>query len=118
MRVSADVPLPQDELETLRGRPPVSGVAALRVHVRDKLHWYLAVLLFVAFLTAWQMIAALGICLPYVFVSRAMTPPDGAETGLEAHYLKSRVPIWFWSGPLKSVRILFTRSLALAKCSG
>lgn len=42
---------------------------------------------------AWQMIAALGICLPYVFVSRAMTPPDGDESGLEAHYLKSRVPI-------------------------
>ena len=42
---------------------------------------------------AWQMIAALGICLPYVFVSRAMTPPEGDTTGLEAHYLKSRVPI-------------------------
>ena len=42
---------------------------------------------------AWQMIAALGICLPYVFVSRAMTPPDGDTTGLEVHYLKSRVPI-------------------------
>jgi NitT/TauT family transport system permease protein len=61
MRVSADVPLRQDELETLRGRPQVSGFAALRVHVRDKLHWYLAVLLFVAFLTAWQMIAAYGL---------------------------------------------------------
>ncbi len=42
---------------------------------------------------AWQMIAALGICLPYVFVSRAMTPPDGEKIGLEEHYLKSRVPI-------------------------
>lgn len=42
---------------------------------------------------AWQMIAALAICLPYVFVSRAMTPPDGVKTGLEAHYLESRVPI-------------------------
>ena len=42
---------------------------------------------------AWQMIAALGICLPYVFVSRAMTPPEGDDAGLEAHYLKSRVPI-------------------------
>lgn len=42
---------------------------------------------------AWQMIAALGICLPYVFVSRAMTPPDDENIGLEAHYLKSRVPI-------------------------
>ena len=42
---------------------------------------------------AWQMIAALGICLPYVFVSRAMTPPEGEEIGLEEHYLKSRMPI-------------------------
>lgn len=42
---------------------------------------------------AWQMIAALGICLPYVFVSRAMTPPEGVHVGLEEHYLKSRVPI-------------------------
>lgn len=44
---------------------------------------------------AWQMIAALGICLPYVFVSRAMTPPDGDKIGLEDHYLRSRVPILF-----------------------
>jgi hypothetical protein len=43
--------------------------------------------------TSWQMIAALGICLPYVFVSRAMTPPEGSGLGLEDHYLKSRVPI-------------------------
>ena len=42
---------------------------------------------------AWQMIAALGICLPYVFISRAMTPPEGAETALEDHYLKGRIPI-------------------------
>lgn len=42
---------------------------------------------------AWQMIAALGICLPYVFVSRAMTPPEGSTIGLEDHYLKSRFPI-------------------------
>ena len=42
---------------------------------------------------AWQMIAALGICLPYVFVSRAMTPPDGVKISLEDHYLKSRIPI-------------------------
>ena len=42
---------------------------------------------------AWQMIAALFICLPYVFVSRAMTPPDNSNIGLEDHYLKSRVPI-------------------------
>lgn len=41
----------------------------------------------------WQMIAALGICLPYVFVSRAMTPPEDSRIGLEEHYLKSRVPI-------------------------
>ena len=42
---------------------------------------------------AWQMIAALFICLPYVFVSRAMTPPENSDIGLEDHYLKSRVPI-------------------------
>lgn len=42
---------------------------------------------------AWQMIAALGICLPYVFVSRAMTPPDGEKIPLEDHYLRSRIPI-------------------------
>lgn len=42
---------------------------------------------------SWQMIAALAICLPYVFVSRAMTPPDGSTLGLEDHYLNSRVPI-------------------------
>ena len=42
---------------------------------------------------AWQMIAALGICLPYVFISRAMTPPDGSKLSLEDHYLKGRVPI-------------------------
>lgn len=42
---------------------------------------------------AWQMIAALGICLPYVFVSRAMTPPEGDNGGLEAHYLRNRLPI-------------------------
>lgn len=44
---------------------------------------------------AWQMVAALGICLPYVFVSRAMTPPDDVKIGLEEHYLNSRVPILF-----------------------
>jgi len=42
---------------------------------------------------AWQMIAALFICLPYVFVSRAMTPPENSDIGLEDHYQKSRVPI-------------------------
>jgi len=42
---------------------------------------------------AWQMIAALGICLPYVFVSRAMTPPDGSKISLEGHYLGDRLPI-------------------------
>ena len=42
---------------------------------------------------AWQMIAALGICLPYVFVSRAMTPPDDVKIGLEDHFLRNRVPI-------------------------
>ena len=42
---------------------------------------------------AWQMIAALFICLPYVFVSRAMTPPDNSNLGLEEHFLKSRIAI-------------------------
>lgn len=42
---------------------------------------------------AWQMIAALAICLPYVFISRAMTPPEGSQISLEAHYLKGRLPI-------------------------
>jgi len=41
----------------------------------------------------WQMIAALGISLPYVFVSRAMSPPEGATITLEDHYLRSRIPI-------------------------
>ena len=39
---------------------------------------------------AWQMIAALFICLPYVFVSRTMTPPDNSNIGLEDHYLRSK----------------------------
>ena len=41
----------------------------------------------------WQMLAAIGISLPYVFVSRAMSPPEGATITLEDHYLRSRVPI-------------------------
>ncbi|MES2001703.1 MAG: hypothetical protein V4444_05265 [Pseudomonadota bacterium] len=41
----------------------------------------------------WQMLAALGISLPYVFVSRAMSPPEGATISLEDHYLRSRIPI-------------------------
>jgi hypothetical protein len=41
---------------------------------------------------AWQMIAAAGIALPYVFISRAMFPGAGQETerSLEEHYLKHR----------------------------
>jgi NitT/TauT family transport system permease protein len=65
MRVSADVPVPPeglaDELELLRSRPQPVGVAALRAHLHDKLHWYLSALLFGAFLTAWQLIAAYGL---------------------------------------------------------
>jgi NitT/TauT family transport system permease protein len=61
MRLPADVPLRSDELEALRSRPQPGGLIALRLHLRDKLHWYLAVLLFGVFLTAWQLIAAYGI---------------------------------------------------------
>lgn len=43
--------------------------------------------------SSWQMIAALGICLPYVFVSRAIVPADEDKIGLEDHYLKSKLPI-------------------------
>ncbi|MGH6658686.1 MAG: hypothetical protein ACREBP_04130 [Sphingomicrobium sp.] len=42
---------------------------------------------------AWQMLAALGISLPYVFVSRAMNPPEGSKEPIEDHYLRSRLPI-------------------------
>jgi NitT/TauT family transport system permease protein len=38
-----------------------TGIAALRVHMHEKLHWYLAVLLFGVLLTAWQCISAFGI---------------------------------------------------------
>lgn len=41
----------------------------------------------------WQMIAAAGIALPYVFISRAMFPSDDdpcAEKSLERHYLNHR----------------------------
>ncbi len=43
----------------------------------------------------WQMLAAAGIALPYVFVSRAMFPGDetNPERSLEQHYLKHRVLI-------------------------
>ena len=39
---------------------------------------------------AWQMLAAVAIALPYVFISRAMFPGAGeeAEASLEEHYLK------------------------------
>jgi hypothetical protein len=45
--------------------------------------------------TAWQMVAAAGVALPYVFVSRAMFPgqENQPERSLEEHYLKHRVLI-------------------------
>jgi hypothetical protein len=46
-------------------------------------------------LNGWQMLAAAGISLPYVFVSRAMFPGQEREpeSSLEDHYLKHRVLI-------------------------
>jgi hypothetical protein len=46
-------------------------------------------------LNGWQMLAAAGISLPYVFVSRAMFPGQERqpESSLEEHYLKHRVLI-------------------------
>lgn len=46
-------------------------------------------------LSGWQMLAAAGIALPYVFVSRAMFPGQEKEPelSLEEHYLKHRVLI-------------------------
>jgi hypothetical protein len=43
----------------------------------------------------WQMLAAAGIALPYVFVSRAMFPGQEKqpEISLEGHYLKHRILI-------------------------
>ena len=45
--------------------------------------------------SAWQMLAAAGVALPYVFVSRAMFPGQEKqpERSLEEHYLKHRVLI-------------------------
>lgn len=45
--------------------------------------------------TAWQMLAAAFVALPYVFVSRAMFPGEErrAERSLEDHYLRHRVLI-------------------------
>jgi hypothetical protein len=45
--------------------------------------------------SGWQMLAAAGIALPYVFVSRAMFPGEEKEPelSLEDHYLKHRVLI-------------------------
>lgn len=42
--------------------------------------------------TAWQMLAATGVAMPYVFVSRAMFPGAEKETerSLEEHYLRHR----------------------------
>jgi len=44
---------------------------------------------------AWQMLAATGVAMPYVFVSRAMFPGAENETerSIEEHYLKHRVLI-------------------------
>lgn len=44
---------------------------------------------------AWQMLAATGVAMPYVFVSRAMFPGAERETehSLEDHYLRHRVLI-------------------------
>ena len=45
--------------------------------------------------TAWQMLAAACVAMPYVFVSRAMFPGQERqqETSLEEHYLKHRILI-------------------------
>jgi hypothetical protein len=45
--------------------------------------------------TAWQMLAATGVAMPYVFISRAMFPgaERESERSLEDHYLKHRVLI-------------------------
>ena len=45
--------------------------------------------------TAWQMVAAACVALPYVFVSRAMFPgkSNEAQRSLEEHYLRHRVLI-------------------------
>lgn len=44
---------------------------------------------------AWQMLAATGVAMPYVFVSRAMFPgaEKESEHSLEEHYLRHRVLI-------------------------
>ena len=44
---------------------------------------------------AWQMLAATGVAMPYVFISRAMFPgaEREAERSLEDHYLRHRVLI-------------------------
>jgi hypothetical protein len=44
---------------------------------------------------AWQMLAATGVAMPYVFISRAMFPGAEKETelSLEEHYLRHRVLI-------------------------
>lgn len=48
-----------------------------------------------ALVNGWQMLAAAGISLPYVFVSRAMFPGQekDPEKSLEEHYLKHRILI-------------------------
>ncbi len=39
---------------------------------------------------AWRMLAAAGVALPYIFISRAMFPSAGGSTSLEDHYLANR----------------------------
>ena len=39
---------------------------------------------------AWALINMTGVALPFVFLSRAMFPPEGAVQSLEDHYLEHR----------------------------
>ena len=39
---------------------------------------------------AWRMLAAAGVALPYIFISRAMFPSVGSATSLEDHYITNR----------------------------
>lgn len=42
-------------------------------------------------LRAGEVLSCLGMALPYIFVSRAMTPRDGEAMSLEAHYAEHRL---------------------------
>lgn len=61
MRPPTPETLTLDDLQTLLHQPRPAGLRALSAHLRDQLHIYLAVLLFVVFLTAWQGITAFGL---------------------------------------------------------